>query len=59
VLHWGNPLTPAIESYRTPLYDGELPPTGDLLYLVVAAAVALAVGALVFRSVDDRIASEA
>ena len=42
-----------------PLYEGELPPTGDLLYLVVAAGVALALGALVFRSVDDRIASEA
>jgi lipopolysaccharide transport system permease protein len=59
LLHWGNPLTPAIESYRAPLYAGELPPTWDLLYLVVAAAVALAVGALVFRSIDDRIASEA
>jgi ABC-type polysaccharide/polyol phosphate export permease len=59
LLHWGNPMTPAIESYRTPLYAGGLPPTGDLLYVVVAAVVALAVGALVFRSVDDRIASEA
>ena len=59
LLHWGNPLTPAVESYRTPLYEGELPPTGDLVYLVVAAGVALALGALVFRSVDDRIASEA
>jgi homopolymeric O-antigen transport system permease protein len=59
LLHWGNPLTPAVESYRTPLYEGELPPTGDLLYLVVAAGVALALGAFVFRSVDDRIASEA
>jgi ABC-type polysaccharide/polyol phosphate export permease len=29
------------------------------VYLVVAALVALALGALVFRSVDDRIASEA
>lgn len=59
LLHWGNPLTPAIESYRTPLYAGEPPPAGDLVYLVVAAVVSLAVGALVFRSVDDRIASEA
>ena len=59
LLHWGNPLTPAVESYRTPLYSGELPPTADLVYLCVAAVAALAVGALVFRSVDDRIASEA
>lgn len=59
LLHWGNPLTPAIESYRAPLYAGTLPPTGDLLYLVVATLVALGVGAAVFRGVDDRIASEA
>ena len=32
---------------------------GDLLYLVVATVVALALGALVFSAVDDRIASEA
>jgi ABC-type polysaccharide/polyol phosphate export permease len=59
LIHWGNPLTPAIESYRAPLYAGTLPPTGDLVYLVVATVVALALGAVVFRGVDDRIASEA
>ena len=59
LLHWGNPLTPAIEAYRAPLYAGELPPAADTLYLCVAAVVALALGALVFSSVDDRIASEA
>jgi ABC-type polysaccharide/polyol phosphate export permease len=59
LLHWGNPMTPAIEAYRTPLYAGELPPAADTIYLCVAAVLALAVGALVFMSVDDRIASEA
>jgi lipopolysaccharide transport system permease protein len=59
VLHWGNPVTPAIETYRAPLYAGELPPLADALYLCVAAVVALGLGALVFSRVDDRIASEA
>jgi ABC-type polysaccharide/polyol phosphate export permease len=59
LLHWGNPLTPAVESFRTPLFAGETPPTGDFIYLLVATAVSLAVGAFVFRSVDDRIAAEA
>jgi ABC-type polysaccharide/polyol phosphate export permease len=59
LIHWGNPLTPAIETYRTPLYAGELPPAADAIYLCVAAVVALVVGALDFRRVDDRIASEA
>ena len=59
LIRWGNPLTPAIEAYRAPLYAGELPSAADTLYLCTAAVAALVLGALVFRSVDDRIASEA
>jgi lipopolysaccharide transport system permease protein len=59
VLHWANPVTPAILAMRAPLFFGELPALGDTLYLLGAAAVALALGALVFSRVDDRIASEA
>jgi lipopolysaccharide transport system permease protein len=59
LLHWGNPMTPAVESFRTPLYAGELPPLADVVYLCVAAVVALGLGAFVFSRVDDRIASEA
>jgi ABC-type polysaccharide/polyol phosphate export permease len=58
VIHWGNPLTPAIEAVRDPLFFGELPAAGDTVYLVVAAAVSLALGALVFTRVDDRVAVE-
>jgi ABC-type polysaccharide/polyol phosphate export permease len=59
LIHWGNPLTPAVESFRAPLFAGELPPAADFAYLVCAAVAALALGAAVFRSVDDRIAAEA
>jgi lipopolysaccharide transport system permease protein len=59
LIQWGNPMTPAIESFRAPLYEGELPVAGDLLYLVVATVLALLAGAAVFSAVDDRIASEA
>jgi ABC-type polysaccharide/polyol phosphate export permease len=59
LLHWGNPVTPAVEAYRAPLYAGELPSAGDAIYVCVAAVVALVVGAVVFNAVDDRIASEA
>ena len=59
LLHWGNPMTPAVEAFRTPLYAGGLPPAADTLYLCVAAGLALVLGALVFSAVDDRIASEA
>jgi ABC-type polysaccharide/polyol phosphate export permease len=52
-------LTPAIESLRTPLFYGDPPPTADLVYLLVATVVFLALGARVFTRVDDRIAAEA
>ena len=58
VIHWVNPLSPAIEAVRAPLFAGTLPRWTDALYLVAACAIALAVGAFVFRSVDDQIAIE-
>ena len=57
-IHWANPLSPAVEAVRAPLFDGTLPHWTDALYLVVACAVALALGALVFTRVDDQIAIE-
>jgi ABC-type polysaccharide/polyol phosphate export permease len=58
LIHWGNPLSPVIEALRDPLFYGELPTLGDTVYTVVAAVVALALGAFVFSRVDDQIAVE-
>jgi lipopolysaccharide transport system permease protein len=58
VIHWVNPLSPAIEAVRAPLFAGTLPRWTDALYLAVACVLALGLGALVFRSVDDQIAIE-
>jgi ABC-type polysaccharide/polyol phosphate export permease len=58
VVHWGNPMTPAIEAFRDPLFFGELPAAGDVIYLAVATVASLALGALVFSRVDDRVAVE-
>jgi ABC-type polysaccharide/polyol phosphate export permease len=58
LIHWGNPLSPMIEALRAPLFYGELPALGDALYTVVAALVALGLGAFVFSRVDDQIAVE-
>jgi ABC-type polysaccharide/polyol phosphate export permease len=58
LLRYGNPITPPIEALRYPLYLGRLPRAVDVVYLVVAAAAALALGAFVFSRVDDRIAVE-
>jgi len=43
---------------RAPLFLGRMPFWGDALYLVIACAVALALGAFVFTRVDDQIAIE-
>jgi ABC-type polysaccharide/polyol phosphate export permease len=58
VIHWVNPLSPAVEAVRAPLFLGELPRWTDALYLVVACAVSLALGAFVFSRIDDQIAIE-
>ena len=58
VIHWANPLSPAIEAVRAPLFGGTLPHWTDALYLGVSCFVALALGALVFTRVDDQIAIE-
>ena len=58
LIHWGNPLSPAIEALREPLFYGDLPGLADTIYTVIAAFVALALGAYVFNRVDDQIAVE-
>ena len=57
-IHWLNPLSPAVEAIRAPLFLGKLPFWGDALYLVVATVLALLLGAFVFKRVDDQIAIE-
>jgi ABC-type polysaccharide/polyol phosphate export permease len=58
VLHWANFVTPGLDAIRDPLFFGELPNVGDVVYLVGAAVVSLALGAFLFRRVDDQIAVE-
>ena len=57
-LHWVNFLTPPVEAMRAAIFYGETPGAGNTIYTVVAAAVALTVGAWVFSRSDDRIATE-
>ena len=58
VIHWLNPLSPAVQAVRAPLFLGQMPFWGDALYLVVSCVLALALGAYVFTRVDDQIAIE-
>lgn len=58
VLRWGNPIAPPIYAVRDALWLGHPPRLADVVYLAVAAVVALVLGAFVFSRVDDRIAVE-
>lgn len=58
VLHWVNFVTPAVDAIRDPLFFGELPRIADVAYLCGSAVCALALGAFLFKRVDDRIAVE-
>ena len=49
---------PEYRAVRDAIWSGHAPRAGDVIYLVVAATLALGLGALVFRAVDDRIAVE-
>lgn len=57
-LRYVNFLAPAVDAIRDPLFFGELPRALDVVYLCVAAALALALGAFAFSRVDDRMAVE-
>jgi ABC-type polysaccharide/polyol phosphate export permease len=58
VLHWVNPVAPPIFAIRDAIWSGHAPHAADVIYLVVAALLALGIGAAVFNAVDDRIAVE-
>jgi ABC-type polysaccharide/polyol phosphate export permease len=58
VLRWGNPITPPLYALRDVLFWGDVPDPADVLYLAGVALGSLALGAWVFRRVDDRIAVE-
>jgi ABC-type polysaccharide/polyol phosphate export permease len=58
IIHWVNPLSPVVEALHAVLFYGDLPSAGDTIYTVLAALIALALGAFVFTRVDDEIAVE-
>lgn len=58
VLYYVNFVTPLVEAIRDPLFFGDWPDVGDVVYSVTAAFVALLLGALAFRRMDDQVAAQ-
>jgi lipopolysaccharide transport system permease protein len=57
VLHYVNFVTPIVEAIRDPLFFGEWPDLGDIVYSMVAGLGALVLGVIVARRIDDQVAA--
>ncbi len=58
ILHWGNPISPFVIAVQDTLFFGVWPSLADSLYCVVAAALFLGVGRLLFRRLEPEMAVE-
>ena len=57
LIYYVNFVTPFVEAIRDPIFFGELPALGDVLYCVVAGFASLVLGVLVARRMDDQVAA--
>jgi ABC-type polysaccharide/polyol phosphate export permease len=56
LLDWINPMAPFIQGLRAVLYYGVAPTAGQLVYMVLAAGLALTLGDAVFRRMEGELA---
>jgi lipopolysaccharide transport system permease protein len=58
VLYYGNVVAPIVTAIRDPLFFGELPQLGDVVYAFGVAIGMLVFAAFVFRRIDDQLAAQ-
>lgn len=56
LLEWANPVAPFVDSLRTIVYSGAAPSAAQLVYLLLAGALSLGIGLLVFRRLERELA---
>ena len=56
LLQWANPVAPFVTATRDVLYAGSVPSAPTLLYVLAAAALALAGGSALFRRLQGELA---
>ena len=57
LIYYVNFVTPFVQAIRDPIFFGEFPAIGDVIYCVVAGFASLVLGVLVARRMDDQVAS--
>jgi ABC-type polysaccharide/polyol phosphate export permease len=55
-LRWGNPVSPYIEGVREVLFYGRFPGVGVVVYVAVAAGLALVIGRALFKRMEGELA---
>jgi lipopolysaccharide transport system permease protein len=55
LIYYVNFVTPFVEAIRDPIFFGELPDLGDVVYSVIAGIAALVLGVFVARRIDDQV----
>jgi lipopolysaccharide transport system permease protein len=55
LLYYVNFVTPFVEAIRDPIFFGDFPQLGDVVYCVIASVASLALGVLVARRFDDQV----
>jgi homopolymeric O-antigen transport system permease protein len=58
ILYYGNVVAPIVTAIRDPLFFGELPQLGDVVYTFGVAIGMLVFAAFVFRRIDDQLAAQ-
>jgi ABC-type polysaccharide/polyol phosphate export permease len=58
VLYYGNVIAPFVDAIRDPLFFGQLPSLGNVVYAFGVATGALVLAAFVFRRIDDQLAAQ-
>jgi lipopolysaccharide transport system permease protein len=56
LLRWANPVAPFIEGVRDVTYEGRFPDTAVIVYVLVAAVLALVAGRALFRRMEGELA---
>jgi lipopolysaccharide transport system permease protein len=57
LIYYVNFVTPFVEAIRDPIFYGEWPQVGDVVYTMIAGLAALALGVVVARRIDDQVAA--
>ncbi len=57
-LYFGNPVTPFVDAFRTNFYEPSWIGMGTWVFMIVAAAVSLLLGAWLFSRLYDELATE-